>query len=553
MGATGVPNGDEGCEFGDAKSTFGVIRVTKWGFSTYGRKTSGESSTVYHPVMENDQQHPQDEKPVTESQMDQGMTGLRLNINESYLPIPIANGERVFRKSVQAIHSYPSSPDVSVTARKLINAICIYAQDCFSATTEDHRRQIKDPAIRATPIFRTSIGDLKKMIKQSSNDVERIYEALRNIFNWTFTYNVMGDVYGESKIVARHQSRMISDLGIGTADGLNAGEITFEIPNAVLLMIVEPFPYTQISMRIENGMRSGATIALFENTYRYISTENKVTAIMDVRDWINMIAGEGKYPGGDGYKFFKRLVLKPAMHQIETLDTVPYSLELIEKKGPRNRIIALQFKLHLKKQSGLNMETPISWHPSTAETLKNVYKLSAAKIAELPTFASEDEIVEAIRRESVMYANKLRLNDPILDRATYLMGIVRNVQTGRPKLEEPAPEDDSLEEIGEGERLRALERVRKLRESFKSHQVSTIKKGIAMLPQDSIEALRERFRNSPKGSTESIKKMEQKGWGAGLNAIFAGWASEEPDLRERFLTRDEDKEFDIWREIQAQG
>lgn len=468
----------------------------------------------------------------------------RFNTDTTLLP-EVRSG-RILRKAVQAVHAYPANVEMTMTTRRVLNALCVYAQDTFAIMSDEQRALIKDRNVRGTPVFRIQIGRLKTMIEQSSNDNERIYQALDNLYRWEFRYNVMGDVDGETQVLERVQSRFISTLGKGEMDGLLSGEVAYEIPNDVLLMILEPRIFAQIDMRASNTLGSAHAIALYENCVRYLGTQNKVTAVLPVQEWINLISGDGNYP--DAYKQFKRFVLTPAIKWLEKNDLVPFTVEPLERRGPRNKMIALQFKLQLKKQPSLAMDMPPpSWSPTLLEVLKTVYSMSKRDISDLAKIATEDELQEAMSRDAVMIQRKIAAGTPVLKRADYLRGILRNVQTGKNKHAEP---EVDAEELASKEIKQAMDRAKRMRDEFERFRVATIATKFSALGEDESESIRERFAQAKKADI-TVSSMIARGWDkAALKSIFHAWIKDQPDLVGSFLNRADEVDFEVWNELQ---
>ena len=489
----------------------------------------------------------------------QGQYVLRFEPSSTLLP-PIETG-RTFRKAVQAVHCYPAKGELTAIARRVLNALFIHAQDTFKSMPEEQRAMIKE--YRGTPIFTMGIGRLRKYIQQSGRDHKRLYEALQNIYEWSFHFNVMGDGGGhddgqhdEPQLVERVQSRIISVLRFADNDeSLEQGQFRYELPHDVLLMILEPRPYAQIDMRAVNGLSSNHAIGLYENLVRYLGTRNRVTAVLPIQEWINLLSGVGNYSGPGQYKNFKRFVLTPAMAWLEKLDAVPFTAQLLEIKGPRNRVTHLQFKLITKQQAALDMgQVPPTWSPKLVETLQKVYGMSLTRIAEWARMATEEEIQEAMRRDSIAIPKKIAAGEVVSDRAAYLLGIVRNVQRGRPRDAEPDI-DPSEEEAIDGQGARqvqaAIARTQALRSEFKNHQLKLVRERVDMLGDAELAKVRASYEQA-QGDALPVRTMLSRGWRRGdtpLNKVLAAWILEQPSLLPMFLYRPEETDFDIWAEL----
>lgn len=486
---------------------------------------------------------------TTDANFDEVKGQYSLSFEPSTTLLPPVEPGRTFRKAVQAVHCYPTKGELTAIARRVLNALFLHAQDTFRSMPEEQRVMIKE--YRGTPIFTMGIGRLRQYIQQSGRDHKRLYDALQNIFEWTFHFNVMGDGgQGEPQIVERVQSRIISVLRFADEDkSLDQGQFRYELPHDVLLMILEPRPYAQIDMRVVNGLASNHAIGLYENLVRYLGTRNRVTAVLPVQEWINLLSGVGNYSGAGQYKNFKRFVLVHAMAWLEKLDAVPFTAELVEIKGPRNRVTHLQFRLLPKQQAALDMgQLPPMWSPQLIETLEKVYGMSRAKIAEVARLATEAELQEAMRRDSVMISRKLAAGEPVENRGAYLLGIVRNIQRGRPRDAEPDP--DPVEEEAK-QMLAAVERAKRQRTEFEQYQQRLVAERLDALGDEDLARVRARF-EADRGGQFSVASMLTRGWKRGpcpLNAVLASWVVAEPTLVPMFLYRPDETDFGVWTEL----
>ena len=466
-------------------------------------------------------------------------------IETDYTLLPEVVEDWVYRKAVQAVHSYPLDAEMSVIARRVMNALCVHAQRLFAQMSDLKKDQIKDPKIRATPIFRIRVATIREITEQNGNDNTRIYQAIDNLMSWTFHFNVMEDKTGEAKVVERVKAHFLSQVGIGERDGLPNGEITYEIPNAVLLMILEPFPYAQIDMHCINSLKRSYAIALYENCVRYMGSETKHTATLPIAEWTNLIAGPDKYVGQ--YPDFRRYCLRPAMEELASLASVPFTLRLIEKKGPRNKVLGIQFELILKRQKAFNFTTPPPvWPKTLVDVLANVYKMSMQEMGELSQIATEDELNEAMRRYKLAEEKKFAAGETISKKADYLRSILINMQGGRQKIKIEAPVEDleakALEE--------AKGRAQKIRDEFAQFQKTVIAAKIDAMNEFDLQELRQAFSDSHQDFAMQRMITSGKGWsGSALKLQLVNWVKSKPELADRFLLRPHELDINIWREL----
>lgn len=465
---------------------------------------------------------------------------MRLEIGAALLP-PV-NPNRILRKAVQLIHAYPVSGDHTGTTRKVLNALILHAQDVFSQLSETDKQAIKD--VRGTPVFRIDTGRLMQMLGWKSN-YNRIYEAVDSLWAWSMRWNIMSDANGAAVISETFESRIITSRSRGD------GRLAYEFQHDVLLLVLEPRQYGALSLMVINDLGSTYAISLYENCARYVNTNNRVTAVMPVDEWIRIIAGVGKYVGA--YKEFKRFAYLPAQEWLAKVDSCPFTVEIREIRGPRRKVTHLQFKMTMKVQASLDMQMPVTWSTQTIDVLKKVFGMQEKDISLLSKLSTEAEVQEALARYRAMAARKLAAGDPIMNRQKYLAGILRNVQFGRPKDAEPEPED---EEVQIKPVQDAIAEVGRLQGEFEAHRLQRLRESLADLPGDTMATLRAEFEEA-KGAEKFVKPLLKKGWATphpGLIPTFLKWVfAERAEMAARLLNRPEDRDFAVWMVMQKKA
>lgn len=474
---------------------------------------------------------------------EQAQLSLRLETVASLLPAPTE--QRIFRKAVQAVHSYPTNGEHTALTRRLFNVLVEVTQEVFRKTSQRDRDLIK--AARGTPKFSVPTRRLMEMMDMSqSAHHERVHAAMESLFQWDVRWNLMGDDNGTQAVFEAVTSRIISQWGKG--EGPRLGLITFEFPHDVLMMVLEPRPYAQLDLRVINELNSAAAIGLYECCARYLGTIHKVTATLPVQEWISMIAAPGRYKGN--YFDFVRYCLKPAIAQLEATPSCPFTVEPKVIYGARRKVVGLQFKMHLKQQRPLQMEMPMTWEPKTIETLLAIYRMDRNEIAMLARIASEAEVLEAISRDSVMVARKQKQGDTISNRANYLRGILRNVQAGKERNSEPEEEAvEVLDAVSTPRREDATLRIKRLREAHKKHRIQRLKEEMELMPTSELEPLRMEFEAGIQDNL-TLKKFMVRGWEPAhpaITAAFYQWVHDQrTDITTRMLRREDDNDLTLW-------
>lgn len=487
-------------------------------------------------------------RDVVDVEVGDGPNQLSLQLDRAISILPADPGPKVFKKAVQAVHCHPVGGEQTVVTRRVFSALVVHAQEVFGRLHARDRMLIKQ--LRGAPLFKVSIRRLRSLIEHSGGDYQRIYDAIESLYQWEMKWNLMSDVAADATIVGQFKSRIISTYGIGS--GPEQGVISYEFPPDTLMMLLEPHPYARIEMAIENRLGSQYAIGLYENTVRYIGSPAKLTAVLPVAEWTALLAGEGKYE--KNYGDFKRYVLKPSMAMLAQLDVCPYTLELRELLGPRNRVTALQFKLNLKAQASLGLEfPPPTWHPSIVETLQKVFGKQPHEIGQLAKARSEAEIVEAINRTRVQMQRKAQRGETIFHMDTYLDGILANMDKGAPRDQEPVLEEGPAE-VARKEVQIAAKKVDGQRQEFEHFRMVRLETRLAELPRPELEELQQAFTAS-EGEKAVNKSWLAKGWekrNGPLHAIFRSWLIQaRPELVERLLPGVEERDFAVWQAMRT--
>jgi hypothetical protein len=466
---------------------------------------------------------------------------LRLETLASLLPAPVP--QRILRKAVQAVHSYPTNGEHTQLTRKLFNVLVEVTQEVFRKTSQRDRDLIK--AARGTPKFSVPTHRIMEMMDMGrGGHHDRVYSAMETLFSWEVRWNLMGDDNGAQAVFEAVTSRIISQWGKG--EGPRSGILTFEFPHDVLMMVLEPRPYAQLDLRVVNELSSASAIGLYECCARYLGTAHKVTATLPVEEWISLIAAPGRYKGA--YFDFSRYCLKPAIAQLAAAASCPFTVEVKTVYGARRKVTGLQFKMHMKQQRVLQMDMPITWDAKTIEILMRVYGMDRSEIVQLSRTSSEAEVLEAVSRDNAMVARKKAQGDTIHNRANYLKGILRNVQAG--KARDLEPEEEAVEVQSALAPANVALKVQRLKEEYEAHRIERLKEELSLLPASEIGPLQAQFEETLADNATLRGFLDRKGWATPHPAVassFMRWVHQHrPEITSRMLTRAEDKDFATW-------
>lgn len=471
-----------------------------------------------------------------------------LRLDDTAVLLPPASDQRVLRLAVQAVHCYPVSGEQTKLTRRAMNALVANAQDIYERISVEDKALIR--RVNGTPRFTISVKRMLSLMgKEGSTNYEVIYDAVEALFKWELKWNVMNDFAAptasdldQDELTSRETARLLSQWGRG--EGRMAGTISYYFPHDVMLMLMEPSRYAQIDLHAANGMGSHYAIELYHQCVRYIGTDKKMTPTLPLDEWIRLIAGAGKY--ADRYKDFKRYALQPACEWLEKTESCPFTVEVREAYGPRKRVVGLQFKLLMKVQPSLDMRMPPTWSPNLLDVLRKVYQMTNRDIKQLAISASEAEVNEALRRDGQMVQRKAAQGDPVKDRASYLRGILRNVQAGSPKDAEPSDVD---QETPSRNVQSAVAKVQQLQVEFEQFRMKRLAEMLDDLPGSVLDDLREQF-SQERGHETVVSSWLKRGWSTpkpGLMATFVEWFSKAyPDKVLGMLVAPDVVDFNVW-------
>lgn len=451
------------------------------------------------------------------------------------------------RKSVAILHGMPTKPEytLGLNGLRVFDACIIIAQIDFRQRGKaELERVIKD---RLSPIFEFRIGELARLANIPGKNYTRIWDELDAIYEASFLWNVVGE---DSAIDFEMKSRFISTLGKGV--GGKTGLVRIAFDPAVLQMVLDPTLWATLSFAAleDKNLRSAPAYLLYQNTWRYVNTHQKVTAAMPTETWIDLIAGKGnRYitevdgePRATGYADFKRRVLVPAMARVNEVRALSYTLELKELKAG-NRVAKLQFNLVPKKQESLGL--PLTWSDDVLKFLASC-GFTDSEINDLGESHSYEEVIETITR---MRASIIRMRDAkkrINSMKAYFRGTLANVAAGG---REDDPEKIEVEARKQEAENQADERQRRAREEWEQHRARRFKEGFWELPDALREQLLDEFSKSDEA--KAAGSLLSRGIGPTKNAaamsFIRNWAGRtHPEVVDQILSMPEDRTIEAW-------
>lgn len=458
------------------------------------------------------------------------------------------------RKAISAIHVVPLKAEhaQSLNNRRLFDACILVVQgECKKKGAAYIQRVIQD---RISPLFDVHISDLARIANIAGKNYIRIYEELDLLYEMSFRWNVVGE---DSSIEWEMKGHFFSSLGYG--NGLKRGLVRFSLDPAILTMILEPAMWASLSISVMHELKTPASYALYQNAWRYVGTQSKVTALLTTEIWAELLTGRGGYVEEDShdgkklvrYADFKRRILNDAISRINEISELDYKLELREIKSA-NRVVKLQFKFVAKRIDEAEDGAP-AWPIDLVKTLESL-GYSESEIIQLSKMATYDEVVESLSRFRTAQGRMRATGAHVESKKAYLQGILSRMRDEEKVCAAERVRCESELRV-KNEEKNAREHDDRLREEFAKYIFDTFIHNLFDGPADRLKGLILDFEQ-----TDDARKAEmllRKGWDRNnrpLMAIVRHWIGQyRQDLMDVLLPYPYQRSFDRWRVWQQSG
>lgn len=452
-----------------------------------------------------------------------------------------------FKKGIAALHSLPVAGDKSHTlnSRRVMDAIAVLVQLDFRKRPKHQVELLRE--MDASPMFRVTKGELRKLAGIASKNFDRVENVLALLHDMKIMWNVMGE---DSTIEWKMHSRFLASYGVGV--GRYEDMVCFSIDPRVQNLILEPTLWVTLNLEIQHQLNTEASLALYQNAWRYIGTTNKVTGVFDTATWIELLMGNCRYVQLDpatkekrvvDYSEWKKRYLLPAMEKVNSVATLGHTLELLEVKSGL-KVKRIQFKFVAKRQAKLDL--PLTWPDQVVQSLKHL-SFTDDEAAELAQGFNLDEVVEALSRYREADERKRRQNQRITSPKAFFQAILSNVAN---QVAVDEAELEAVERRGRAEEAQKLSKERQARAEleFGQQQTKRMVEGLDGWPQERRLALIADFEASP--DFGKARMLFNKGWekpSMGAWTVFKSWLlRERPVDVDDLLPNPEDRSLDAW-------
>jgi hypothetical protein len=449
------------------------------------------------------------------------------------------------RKSVAAVYAVPLKVEHEHTlnTRRLFDACALIAQlDMRKRGRDEATRIVRE---RISPVFEVTAKALTSLAGIPGKNLQRVYDAMERLFEMELAWNILGD---DAQVQWRWKAHLFSSLGIG--QGASAGRIRFSMDPEILRLFLEPSIWANLSLQVMQHLPTPSAYALYQACFRFVTTEQKLTAALPVKTWIELLVGPSRYVkiGPDGkevinYADFKRRTLLDAVERVNSVAALAYALELKEYTSGK-KVTKLQFRFVPKQQQSLGLSLPTLWSQELLDVLSNV-GFSETEIGELSQAYEREVVVDSLKRLAESEARRKAAGKPVLHRKEYLKGILANVSKGD---DVAADEQLAAQVQAEHEQRLSDQRQARLKEAFAAHQAAQFQAGLGVMAPDTRSKLISDFETSDEGQKTQLL-WRRRGWdrNAPAMAVLRGWMQRNrPEALDLLLPSPQDRNFESW-------
>lgn len=449
-----------------------------------------------------------------------------------------------YRKPVSALHVIPVQPGhlQDLGERRLFDALIMVAQiDCRKRGIAIER--IRDE--RVSPLFEVRVVELARIAGIPGKNYKRLYDHLSNLYGLDMRWNILGE---DGVVEFAMRSHFLSLLGYG--ESTKRGLIRFAFDPSILSIVLEPSRWAALSIQVMQDLKTSPAYALYQNAWKYVGTQHKVTPRLPVATWIELLLGKTGYvvesAGGEKrverYGDFKRRVLVDALIRVNSIPALQHTLELKEFKSGK-RVSKLQFSFVPKEQPSLGI--PLTWPAEVAGVLESL-GFAGSEIEDISQAHSYEEVREALVRLKAQETRMKAAGTPITSKKAYFGGILRNIAGGAAAEEIDHAKIEAEVRQAEAERA-AVGREERLKAAFAEHQTERFTVWFLSLPDTERDHFLAGCRQDPQNAVlSSLKRPVDAGNRAALIVVRNWLVRQRPDLVEQIFPLPEDRSYEAW-------
>jgi hypothetical protein len=412
-------------------------------------------------------------------------------------------------KANAAITVFPVSGRYSLVQRRLFNALNALARTAI----ERLDAQVFEQALNEAKVvrFEASTADLRRLVgwaaSNATDDIEAALDALQAL-------KVIWDSVDAEGTRTREHATLLGQWGLSVA-----GRVTWQwMPDVFRLLFHPKSPWTPLDLALTRRFGSRYTLALYENTFRYRRTDQRVTPWRSVRDWVLLLCGPDRY---STYKEFKRTVLKRAISEMDKTPECPIRVELEEETGARGAVRRLRFRITAKAQAPLPMEMPADIDPGLLVQMRQLGVRDATCRALVNEY-DEAYLQRQLALTQRQLARRANSAEPVANPAGLFVRAVRERYADEVAQAEARAEARLAHE-------RKLEAGRQLRAQWQAARAGRVLEWFEQGSAAERDALVEQFHAQ---TSKYLRRLfERHGLqGKAFRASFANWLADRPGI-----------------------
>jgi hypothetical protein len=252
--------------------------------------------------------------------------------------------ETEFKKTNSAIGLVVAEGKLSFLDRKIFNVAVFHAQRLGALGVG---APVQDAT--SSQYYWQLYSDVVKDADFGSKDTEYFMQCIENLQSIKVMARTETDWTSERLLgpVRLHKEK-------GTAGRGGRVWLGFKFDPNVEQQVLNPMPYTRLSLYYQTMLRTGHGLALYEMARKYATSPSHMTFADRWEWWHDYLTGQAisTEPLNIEYKYFKRNIIKPAVDEVNAVTNV--TVELREIKEGR-RVVSLQFITFMKSQEQLEL------------------------------------------------------------------------------------------------------------------------------------------------------------------------------------------------------
>lgn len=439
------------------------------------------------------------------------------------------------RKSVFAIHIVPVKGALSLKARKLQTALARAAGEQYQRLPEsereriesavrDHVRDLRDgrqpevPPILYQPRFTAKLRQLAEAVGHDPSDARHLMDDVHRLVGTTVDFNVLGHGSHKEEKDTYPSEMSVRTTLLSSAVKSGRGLVSWGYDPLLLLIMVNPRTYAQLSLELVRNARTYTALALYENVKRFIGIGR--AGPYPIRRWQELLSEDGKVPAWENSAEFKRKVRR-AQAELEACSS-DIAMEMREVMIP-GQGRGVEFALRVRPQQALFTE-PIPENRALTEDL-NKLGFSLGEARHLIDNHGEEYVYAKLG-----LLRKAKLTGDIRDDKAWLASAIKKDWVDRETEQQRTKAEQDRREKQRRERERLQQEFQELR----SQRVLAVYSTLESFEQQELLTA---YLVTPGGARAASTLGETS---KGFQASFRAWLLEEkPD----WLTEDHETDF----------